>query len=83
LPTVAIVEGVKVQFFFNDHPPPHFHVEYAGERAQVLLDGLTLLHGAIPIAKLQRVRDWAQTRQAELQECWDRASRSDSPGRVE
>ncbi len=23
MPTVAIVEGVTIQFFFSDHPPPH------------------------------------------------------------
>jgi hypothetical protein len=30
MPTVAIVDGVKIQFFFSDHLPVRFHVEFAG-----------------------------------------------------
>jgi hypothetical protein len=37
MPTVAIVDGVKIQFFFGDHPPAHFHVDFAGARAQIRL----------------------------------------------
>ena len=39
MPTVAVVEGVKVQFFFDDHPPPHFHAEigWAESRRDELL----------------------------------------------
>ncbi len=25
MPTIAIVDGVKIQMFYNDHIPPHFH----------------------------------------------------------
>jgi hypothetical protein len=24
MPTVAIIEGVRIRFFFDEHPPPHF-----------------------------------------------------------
>ena len=82
MPTVAIVDGVKVQFFFADHAPPHFHVEFAGQRAMMRLGDLQLLYGTIPEAKLQAVRDWAATRREELAGCWDKASRSENPGKV-
>jgi hypothetical protein len=29
VPTVAIIDGVKIDFYFDEHPPPHFHARYA------------------------------------------------------
>ena len=30
---------------YNDHPPPHFHVRYADQKAIVAIDSLTVLEG--------------------------------------
>jgi hypothetical protein len=35
MPVVAIVDGMLILLFFNDHDPPHFHVEYGEHRARV------------------------------------------------
>jgi Domain of unknown function (DUF4160) len=35
MPTVAVVDGVKIQFFAQEHPPPHFHAVFAEHRAQI------------------------------------------------
>ena len=40
MPTVAIVEGVKIQFYFDEHPPPHFHAVFAEFVAQIQIDPL-------------------------------------------
>ena len=53
MPTVAIVEGVKVQFFAEEHSPPHFHVAFAEYRAQIKIDDLQVLNGHMPPAKLK------------------------------
>jgi len=29
VPVVAIVDGVKIEFYPDEHPPPHFHARYA------------------------------------------------------
>jgi len=29
MPVVAIVDGVKIEFYPDGHPPPHFHARYA------------------------------------------------------
>jgi hypothetical protein len=29
MPTVAIADGIKIQFYFNEHPQPHFHAAFA------------------------------------------------------
>ena len=45
MPTVAIVDGVKIQFFFGDHPPPHFHLAFAEFTAQIRLEDLAVIEG--------------------------------------
>jgi hypothetical protein len=30
MPTIAIVDGVKIQMFYDDHNPPHFHAIIGG-----------------------------------------------------
>jgi hypothetical protein len=83
MPTVAIVDGVRIIFFWNDHPPPHFHVEFADHRGQISLETLELLEGSLPTAKLAAIRLWASSRRKELMECWDKARNSEHPGKVE
>jgi hypothetical protein len=35
VPVVAIVDGVKIEFYPDEHPPPHFHARYAEFVAQI------------------------------------------------
>jgi hypothetical protein len=71
VPTVAIVEGVKVQFYAQEHPPPHFHAVFAEYRAQIGIDSLQILNGRLPPAKLAAVISWATPRRAALLRAWD------------
>jgi hypothetical protein len=32
MPTIAIVDGVKIQMFYDDHTPPHFHAIISGNK---------------------------------------------------
>jgi len=52
MPTVAIVEGVKIQFYAREHPPAHFHAVFAEYRAQIDIASLRVLRGSLPPAKL-------------------------------
>jgi hypothetical protein len=83
MPTVAIVAGVRIIFYWNDHSPPHFHVEFAEHRGQVTIESLELMEGSLPAAKLAAVRLWASSRQEDLLECWNKARNNEHPGKVE
>jgi hypothetical protein len=37
--------GIVVAMFYNDHPPPHFHVRYGSQRASVDSSTLAVLEG--------------------------------------
>jgi hypothetical protein len=54
MPTVAIVEGVKIQFFAEKHPPPHFHAQFAEHRIRIKISSLRVLNGRLPHGKLSR-----------------------------
>jgi hypothetical protein len=42
VPIVAIVDGVKIMFFFRDHDPPYFHAEYGEFRARISIATLRI-----------------------------------------
>jgi len=73
VPTVATVEGVKIQFYPDDHPPPHFHAEFAEYRAKFDIADLTVIKGFLPIAKHRAVVQWASLRQDDLSKIFARA----------
>jgi hypothetical protein len=44
---------------YNDHPPPHFHVRYAEQKATVVIESLTILEGQLSPRVLGLVVEWA------------------------
>jgi hypothetical protein len=72
VPTVAILEGVKIQFYPREHPPSHSHAVTAEYRAQIGIEMLAALKGSLPRSKLAAVVSRAQPRRAVLQTAWDR-----------
>ena len=83
MPTVARVDGVKIQFFAREHPPPHFHAVIAEYRAQIQISTMTVINGRLPPAKLQVVLDWAGQRQAALMDAWDAVLAKKSPEKIQ
>jgi hypothetical protein len=43
MPTIAIVDGVKIMMYANDHPPAHFHALFAEDRAVIDVGTLKLV----------------------------------------
>lgn len=72
MPTVAIVDGVTIAVYANDHPPAHFHAKFAEHQAVFDVRTLEMVRGSIPPAKKRRVLQWAQTRKVELSRAFDR-----------
>jgi Domain of unknown function (DUF4160) len=62
VPTLAIVDGVKIQIFAREHPPAHFHAVPAEYRAQIDIDTLDVLKGRLPRPILSKVISWAEPR---------------------
>jgi hypothetical protein len=82
VPTVAIVDGVRIVFYVNEHPPPHFHALFAEHRISVEIETLAILNGSLPKAKERAVLEWAREPQDELRIAWNRVSNDMPPGRI-
>jgi hypothetical protein len=82
MPTVATIDGIKIQFYWDEHPPPHFHAEYAEYRAMIDINTLEILEGAIPNAQHRKVVAWAQARRAELLLAWTACLSDINPGKI-
>ncbi len=59
--------------YYNEHNPPHFHAEYNGKEAEILINPVSLRSGTLPNRVLGLVVEWAQLHQEELLANWERA----------
>jgi len=73
MPTVAIVDGVKILVYGNDHGLPHFHLLAAEYRAVIDIETMKLIRGRFPRARLRKALAWAEPRRVQLLEAWDLA----------
>ncbi len=73
MPEISRFLGIIIAMFYNDHPPPHFHVRYGGMRAVVGIEDLALLDGDLSPRVLGLVVEWAALHRQELLDNWNRA----------
>ncbi|MBN8726236.1 MAG: DUF4160 domain-containing protein [Xanthomonadales bacterium] len=59
--------------YFDDHPPPHIHVEYQGREALIALADGTVLKGSLPTRALVLVHQWCLDHRSELARNWTKA----------
>ena len=77
MPEVSRFFGIVIAMFYNDHPPPHFHARYSGERALIGLDTLSVLEGRLSPRVLGLVVEWAALHRRELLDNWETARREE------
>ena len=58
MPTVAILEGIKINVYFDDHPPPHIHAIYAEHEVLLVIDDASIYSGFIPGKKLKKAQKY-------------------------
>jgi hypothetical protein len=82
MPTVAIVDGVRIRFYADEHPPPHFHAVFAEFVAQIAIEDLRVLKGTMPSPKLAVIRAWAEKRRDVLKRTWDMTIAHERPEKI-
>lgn len=70
---ISLFYGIKVTMNWDEHNPPHFHVEYAEYKASVSILECVVIKGAIPNRQLKMVLAWAVIHQDELMQNWELA----------
>jgi hypothetical protein len=84
VPRISYFYGITITMYWRerDHPIPHFHAEYSGERASIAVDG-KVLAGSLPPRALRLVEEWARLHEEELLANWERARGHESLERIE
>jgi hypothetical protein len=79
---VAVVDGVTIMLYGNEHPPPHFHAKIAEFQAVIDINKLAVVRGALPPNKVHAVLEWAKSRQTILNESFELARQKRKIGRI-
>ncbi|MGH7053502.1 MAG: DUF4160 domain-containing protein [Stellaceae bacterium] len=82
MPTIAVVDGVKIQMFYDDHTPPHFHVAIGGREMLVAIESLDVIRGSLPPAVQHRILVWARQHQGALAANWIKCQNAEPPERI-
>ena len=82
MPVVAIVDGMLIILFFNDHDPPHFHVEFGEFKARVSIATSEIIEGRLPVAKRRKLLEWAKAHREELGQAWKEVRQDRKPQRI-
>lgn len=83
MPTISEFYGISVCMYFEDHPPPHFHVFYGGDEAQLSIETLEILRGKLPKRAYNLVVEWALSHREDLRRAWEQAARPESIDPIE
>ena len=60
MPTVKIIDSIKIDIYSREHPPPHFHVIYAEYEELIIIDSLETYIGYLPPKQRKKVVKWAE-----------------------
>ena len=82
MPVISMFYGMIIMMHYNDHNPPHFHVDYQGVRASFDFDG-NILRGKIPSKQIKIIQAWCAIHRDELVANWKLASEGDTIYKIE
>ena len=83
MPELSRFYGIVVQMYYGDHPPPHFHAIYAGQKAVIDIESLAFIEGELPARARGLVIEWAALHQEELREAFRRAEAMETPAKID
>ena len=76
MPELSRFLGMVISIYFDDHNPPHFHVEYNDNEALISISDLSILRGSLPPRVMGLAMEWARLHQTELMENWNMVKES-------
>lgn len=77
MPEISRFFGIIITMYYNDHPPPHFHVRYSQQKALIGIQNLTLFEGQLTSRVQGLVIEWATLHQTELRSNWELARQNE------
>jgi hypothetical protein len=74
MPEISRFFGIIIRMYFEDHNPPHIHVEYSGKKAVIDFNGNILKGGLESKTATKLIRDWIDLHISELEKDWELAA---------
>ncbi len=71
MPELCRFEGLIITMYFNEHNPPHFHIDYKGKEAQFDIVQGVITKGFLPSREARLILAWYELHKAELLEMWE------------
>ena len=72
MPTVKILDSIKIDVYSREHPPPHFHALYVEYEELIVIETLDTYAGKLPSVQRKKVIEWAKDRKEFLSENFKR-----------
>lgn len=69
MPTISMFYGIIIRMFYDDHNPPHFHVNYENYSAMFNFNG-NIIEGHIPTRQRKLIEAWTLLHKEELIANW-------------
>ena len=76
---VARVDGIKIEVFAREHPPPHFHIEGGGIDATFSIRDCSLIDGRINGRERALVEWWYKRSRSVLVKAWNNSRPANCP----
>lgn len=70
MPTITLIDSIKILIYFNDHMPPHFHAIYNEYEEIFLIETLETYAGNLPKKQRKKVLAWANQNKPYIIEKW-------------
>ena len=83
MPEISRFLGIVIKMFYDDHNPPHFHVEYGEYKASIRISDFALVDGKLPSKIHGLVIEWSSMHQSELIKDWELARESQPLFRID
>lgn len=74
------INGIKIELFSNEHPPPHFRVKYQGSTANYRISDCKRINGSGEVTRFENnILKWWKANKQKLIDIWDECRPSDCP----
>ena len=60
MPTVDVIDGIKINIYNGDHRPPHIHAVYNEYEALIKIENGEVYAGDMPEKQLKKALSWLE-----------------------
>ena len=82
MPEISRFYEIIIKMFFNQHNPPHFHMEYQGFKAKIEIN-TGIVEGKMPKTAISLALKWLDEHKIELLENWKKIESKEPMNKIE